>query len=157
MFYSTSCEYALRALTHLAMVTTGSPIQVKEIATEEGIPRHFLAKIMNQLTYRGIVKAFRGPGGGFILTKPATELFIHDIIDAIDGSESIRKRCVLGLDACSDLAPCPMHEMWRGCRDEFMGRVERLSLQQLADSLRAKRERNPHSGRPMPSASATKS
>ncbi len=139
MFYSTSCEYALRALSHLALYSDGAPVQVKDIAEAEGIPRHFLAKIMNQLTYRGVVRALRGPGGGFLLIRPPEEIRVSEVIDSIDGLDTIRRRCVLGLDVCRDDAPCPMHEQWKRFRDSFIQSVDGLTLGNLADTLRLKR------------------
>jgi Rrf2 family protein len=140
MFYSTSCEYALRSLTHLALYATDSPVQVRDIAEAEAIPRHFLAKIMNQLTYKGLVKAFRGPGGGFLLSRPPEEMRVSEVIDAIDGVETIRRRCVLGLDQCRDDAPCPMHETWKRFRDGYVANVDTLTLAKMAQTLRLKRE-----------------
>jgi Rrf2 family protein len=139
MFFTTVCEYALRALTHLAVYGDGKPIQVKDIADTEAIPRHFLAKILNQLTYKGLVKALRGPGGGFLLTRPADEILVRDIVESIDGYESIRRRCVLGLDECSDTSPCPMHESWKGFRETFLGGIGGLTLAQMGKVLERKR------------------
>ena len=140
MFFTTVCEYALRALTHLALHGNGRPVQVKDIAETEGIPRHFLAKILNQLTYKGLVRALRGPGGGFLLTKPADEIFVKDIVEAIDGYEQIRRRCVLGLDECRDDQPCPMHDSWKSFRERFLGGVGGLTLASMGESLDRKRK-----------------
>lgn len=139
MFFTTVCEYAIRALTHLAVYANGRPVQVKDIAEVEDIPRHFLAKILNQLTYKGLVRAYRGPGGGFILARPANEIFVRDIVEAIDGFESLRRRCVLGLDECRDDQPCPLHESWRGFRETFLGGVSGLTLEILGVTLQRKR------------------
>jgi len=143
MLYSTPCEYAIRALTYLALHSNGSPIQVKRISEAEDIPHHFLAKIMNRLISKGIVKAMRGPGGGFVLAKPADETLVRSVIDAIDGIDSIRRQCVLGLDACRDDAPCPMHERWKAFRESFLASVDQLTLENMADTLRTKRQRRP--------------
>ena len=140
MFFTTVCEYALRALTHLAAYGDGRPVQVKEIAEAEDIPRHFLAKILNQLTYKGLVKAMRGPGGGFTLIGSPDEIFVKDIVEAIDGMESIRRRCVLGLDDCRDDMPCPMHESWKGFRETFLGGVGGLTLSHMAENMARKRQ-----------------
>ncbi|HMB71783.1 MAG TPA: Rrf2 family transcriptional regulator [bacterium] len=140
MFFSTVCEYGVRALTHLAAYGQSGPVQVKEIAEAEEIPRHFLAKILNQLTYKGLVKATRGPGGGFQLLRPPEEIRIGDVIEAIDGFDAIRDRCVLGLDACSDSDPCPMHEFWTSVREPFLSRVGTLTLASLGDTILAKRQ-----------------
>jgi Rrf2 family protein len=139
LFFTTVCEYAIRALTHLAVYANGRPVQVKDIAEVEDIPRHFLAKILNQLTYKGLVRAYRGPGGGFILARPANEIFVRDIVEAIDGFESLRRRCVLGLDECRDDQPCPLHESWRGFRETFLGGVSGLTLEILGVTLQRKR------------------
>lgn len=140
MFFTTVCEYAIRALTHLAVYGGDGPVQVKDIAEAEGIPRHFLAKILNQLTYKGLVRALRGPGGGFLLTMPPEEILVNDVVEAIDGFEAIRRRCVLGLDQCSDEQPCPLHEAWGGFRETFLGRVGGLSLTEMGEVLTRKRK-----------------
>ena len=140
MIFSTVCEYGVRALTHLAAYGQSGPVQVKEIAESENIPRHFLAKILNQLTYKGLVKATRGPGGGFQLLKPAEEIVIGEIIEAVDGFESIRDRCVLGLDACSDADPCPMHDAWQNMREPFLHQVSTLTLAALGETIVHKRD-----------------
>jgi Rrf2 family protein len=140
MFFTTVCEYAIRALTHLAVHGNERPIQVKEIAEAERIPRHFLAKILNQLTYKGLVRALRGPGGGFLLTKPPEEVFVKDIVEVIDGFDSIRNRCVLGLDECQDSEPCPLHESWKQFRERFLDGVSELTLATMGANLEHKRE-----------------
>ncbi|HMB71059.1 MAG TPA: Rrf2 family transcriptional regulator [bacterium] len=139
MLFTTVCEYAIRALTHLAIYGEGKPIQVKSIADEEDIPRHFLAKILNQLTYKGLVKATRGPGGGFMLTRAPEEILVRDIVQSVDGFEAIQRRCVLGLDECNDAQPCPMHDAWAGFRERFLGSVSGLSLAEMGDTLKRKR------------------
>lgn len=139
MLFTTVCEYAIRALTHLALYGNEKPVQVKEIAEAEGIPRHFLAKILNQLTYKGLVRATRGPGGGFMLTRPPEEVFVKDVVESVDGFETIQRHCVLGLDDCSDSQPCPMHEPWSVFRERFLGSVGGLSLTALGQTLDRKR------------------
>jgi Rrf2 family protein len=139
MFFTTVCEYAIRALTHLAVYGNDRPIQVKEIAEAERIPRHFLAKILNQLTYKGLVRALRGPGGGFLLTMPPDELYVKDIVEAIDGFDAIRRRCVLGLDECQDEEPCPLHDSWKGFRETFLEGVSGLTLAMMGENLEHKR------------------
>lgn len=140
MFFSTVCEYGVRALTHLAAYGDNGPVQVRDIADAEKIPRHFLAKILNQLTYKGLVKATRGPGGGFRLVATPEKVLLTDIIEAIDGFDALRNRCVLGLDDCRDDEPCPMHGSWKTFRESFLSQIGDLTLAQMADTLLHKRE-----------------
>ena len=148
MLFSTVCEYALRALTHLAAHGSAGPIQVKDIAEAENIPRHFLAKILNQLTYKGYVKAVRRPGGGFSLVQGADAIQVADVIEAVDGLASIRRRCVLGLDHCRDDAPCPMHDAFKEYRETFLNRIGGVTLADMASTIVRKR----HAGDSAPKA-----
>lgn len=143
MFFTTVCEYALRALTHLAAYGQGRPVQVREIAETEQIPRHFLAKILNQLTYKGLVRAMRGPGGGFSLVQAPDAIVVKDVIEAIDGIESLRRRCVLGLSECRDDQPCPMHESWKISREAFLSGIGSLTLASMAETMARKRDVSP--------------
>ena len=65
MIYSRSVEYALRALTHLAMLPRGAQKMAREIAAEEDAPLFYLAKTLQQLARRGILHSVKGPSGGF--------------------------------------------------------------------------------------------
>ena len=85
----------------------------------------------------------RGPGGGFLLTRPADQIFVRDIVQAIDGFESVRRRCVLGLDECRDDQPCPLHDYWKGFRETFLGGVAGLTLEKLGETLERKRRAYP--------------
>src|ERR1035438_5440298 len=66
MIYSRSAEYAIRAFVHLAQVPEGKYAMVKNIAEQEEIPAHFLAKILQQLARKGLLRSSKGPTGGFL-------------------------------------------------------------------------------------------
>jgi len=68
MIYSRSAEYAIRAFVHLAQVPEGKYAMVKNIAEQEDIPAHFLAKILQQLARKGLLRSSKGPTGA----KPAS-------------------------------------------------------------------------------------
>ena len=61
MIYSRSAEYAIRAFVHLAQVPEGKYAMVKNIAEQEDIPAHFLAKILQQLARKGLLRSSKGP------------------------------------------------------------------------------------------------
>ena len=60
------------------------PCLVREIAEEESIPRHYLAKILQQLASHGLVRSTKGPGGGFALAREPQELMISEIVDILE-------------------------------------------------------------------------
>ena len=85
MIYSRSSEYAIRAFMHLAQAPDGKYVMVKQIAEQENIPAHFLAKILQQLARKGLLRSSKGPTGGFALRKPASEIALVHIVEALDG------------------------------------------------------------------------
>jgi len=138
LLFSSSCEYGIRALTHLAMHREDGPCLVREIAEEEAIPRHYLAKILQQLAGHGLVRSTKGPGGGFALARDPETLMVSEIVDILEPGRN-PERCVLGLDECSDEAPCPLHETWSSLRDNFFDHLSRTTLIEMAKVLQEKR------------------
>ena len=70
MIYSRSADYAIRSFVHLARVPPGQFTMARHIADQEQIPAHFLAKILQELTRKGLLRSNKGPSGGFALRTP---------------------------------------------------------------------------------------
>jgi Rrf2 family iron-sulfur cluster assembly transcriptional regulator len=138
MIYSRSAEYAIRAFVHLAQVPDGKYAMVKHIAAEEDIPTHFLAKILQQLARKGLLRSSKGPTGGFALRVPADEIRILDIVDALDGLAEYQQ-CAAGLSECSDEMPCPLHDSWKALRSRIMDYLGHNTIEDLAKALEQKR------------------
>ncbi|MGH9814247.1 MAG: RrF2 family transcriptional regulator, partial [Candidatus Acidiferrales bacterium] len=68
------------------------------------------------------------------LARPARETALREVVAAIDGLDGLQ-RCVLGLNQCSDDAPCPLHEMWKGVRGRMTAYLDRVSLADLARAV----------------------
>ena len=85
MLYSRSAEYAIRALVHLACLPDGKYAMTRNIAEEEKIPVHFLAKILQELTRKGILRSNKGPSGGFTLRTPPQQIRLLEVVEALDG------------------------------------------------------------------------
>ena len=138
MIYSRSAEYAIRAFVNLAQVPSGKYAMVKNIAQQEGIPTHFLAKILQQLARKGLLRSSKGPTGGFSLRTPAKEVSLIQLVEALDGLTDYQK-CVSGLAECTDDAPCGMHDSWKALRSRIMDYLEQTTIADLAAALEQKR------------------
>ncbi len=138
MIYSSSCEYAIRALTYLAQKPEGKAVPIKEVAEREDLPPHFLAKIMQTLAKSGVLDSFKGPTGGFALARPAGEITLYDIVEALDDLSNY-DHCAVGLAECSDDAPCPLHNMWTGVRTAVLDYFRRTTLTDLATAVLEKK------------------
>lgn len=103
---SQTTEYALRAMVTLA-ASPGRAQTAQQIARASKIPADYLAKILGSLGRAGLVTAQRGRGGGFKTMRPAEEITVLDIVDAVDPLKRI-KVCPLGLPAHARRL-CPLH------------------------------------------------
>ena len=84
MRLSARVDYALRATAELA-VGGDRPVTAVQLAEAQQIPPKFLENILSQLRRSGLIRSQRGPEGGYWLARPATEIFLADVIRAIDG------------------------------------------------------------------------
>jgi Rrf2 family protein len=139
MIYSRSAEYAIRAFVHLAQVPEGRFAMVKNIAEEEDIPAHFLAKILQQLARKGLLRSSKGPTGGFSLRVDPAEISLMDIVDALDGMAPYQQ-CASGLAECSDEMPCSMHDSWVALRSRIMDYLGKNTIADLVKALEQKRK-----------------
>ncbi|HEY4233550.1 MAG TPA: Rrf2 family transcriptional regulator [Lacipirellulaceae bacterium] len=86
MNLSAKTEYACLAMLQLAAdYDSGEPIQIRQIADQNGIPSRFLVQILLQLKGAGLVASTRGAAGGYRLARPPHEISLADVIDVIDG------------------------------------------------------------------------
>jgi len=138
MIYSRSSEYPILAFVHLAQVPDGKYAMVKQIAAEEEIPSHFLAKILQQLARKGLLRSSKGPTGGFSLRVSAYDIRLVDIVEALDGLGEYEK-CASGLAECSDDMPCALHDSWKVLRSRIMDYLGRNTIADLAKTLEQKR------------------
>jgi len=131
MLFSRSAEYAIRAMTFLAMLPPGRLAGAKEISEAEKIPMAFLWKILQNLARRRLIRSFKGMGGGYELAIPADNLTLHKIVEATDSASKINE-CVLGLPRCSDENACPLHGTWKQLRMDMMDMIQKNTLADLA-------------------------
>lgn len=83
-----AAAYAVLATTHLAEHQSGRPTQGRDIADACGVPSGHLLKILQQLVRAQILNSERGPAGGFVLRRPAEDISVLEIVEAIDGPVS---------------------------------------------------------------------
>lgn len=138
MLYSKTCEHAIRALAYLASRPAGNLCLVDEIAEAEDMPRPFTSKILRDLVRAGLLTSSRGPGGGYALAREPGDVSLLEIQQIIDGVGNL-DRCAVGLAACNDQAPCPLHDEFMPLRNSIRVYLEETTLAQMAGALKRKR------------------
>ncbi len=131
MLLSSACVYGLRASLYLASTSGESYVSITKISEELEISRHFLTKVLQQLTEAELMESLKGPKGGVRLRRHAAEIYLIEIVAAIDGMD-ILTECALGLPGCGVAKPCPLHEQWADTRDEIRKMLDETSIEDLA-------------------------
>ncbi len=139
MLYSNACAYAIRALTRLAMLRPNGYALLDELCDESNLPRHFVAKIFQDLVRKGLLVSAKGRGGGFALARRPHEITLYDIVAEVDGVNWM-KNCVVGMARCDDTQPCPQHDQWKPIRENLRHYFQQTTLEQMAETLKKKLE-----------------
>ena len=108
---------------------------IKELTERLSIPYHFVAKILQNLTYKGLLNSMKGPTGGFALAMPARDITLFHIVEAIDGTDFTRT-CVLGFPECPGKHPCAVHNSWAGLRDGVYSMLVSKNIAELAREMK---------------------
>ncbi len=134
MLYSHSAELAIRAALYLALQPPGRLSTVHTIAAGTGLPKSYLAKIVRKLADTGMVRSFRGPGGGIELGHAPEEISLWSLVSAVDGGGDMWG-CVLGAKTCTPGKSCPLHEQWRPIRERMKKLLEKTTLATMVKTL----------------------
>lgn len=133
---STTSEYALRALAHLAAQPPGAALLGRDLATLADVPANYLSKILITLRNAEIVATSRGLSGGYRLHRPAQEIFLIDVVELFDGVSRTSPACFLRHQKpCSSASPCHAHELWRDLQARYLGFLISTPLSALAVSV----------------------
>ena len=124
-------EYAVRGIVYLASRPADQVCLLSDIAAAVDVPPTFLAKIFQQFSKIGLVKSYRGTGGGFILGRPADRITLLEVVEAVEGP-IIPNRCVIDGDDCERSAICNVHPVWVSVQLQIRDILAGVTLKELA-------------------------
>jgi len=136
MKVSKRTEYGLRAMVALALTAgTSHPVPLPEIAMSEGIPEQFLDQIISKLRREGYVQSVRGVNGGYLLSRPASDIRIGSLVRSLEGSLSLIA-CVtdgdmdadMGAEICERFEGCHTRSVWVRVMDAVTKALDSISL-----------------------------
>jgi Rrf2 family iron-sulfur cluster assembly transcriptional regulator len=131
MKLSREAQYGLDALAYLAKRPHGTIVQVRHVAEACGLPPLFLAKTFNKLTRYGVLRSYRGRQRGYSLARPAQEITVAEVLEAIEGPD-LFTRCLFSISGCSEAHPCLLHSVWKEVRPRVAEMMRQMSLQDVA-------------------------
>jgi Rrf2 family iron-sulfur cluster assembly transcriptional regulator len=122
-------DYGIFGVIYLAKQPKGKIVSLSEVSKAESIPEKFLAKIFQHLSRSGLIRSHRGARGGFSLARPANEITVKELLEAIQGPICFSK-CLSRLDECEKQEVCKLREVMKKAQDST---VKILNQKTLAD------------------------
>ncbi len=131
--FSKTCEYAIRALLYIAQQSdAGHKVGFRQIAQAIDAPEPFLAKILQDLTRKGLLQSAKGPNGGFFVAT--MDISLAAVVRAIDG-DKLFSGCGLGLPNCSETNPCPIHQQFKSVRAQIQKMLQSSTIGDFNDLI----------------------
>lgn len=131
MRLTTKGRYAVTAMLDLAIHQGAGPIALADIAHRQGISLSYLEQLFSRLRKRALVSSVRGPGGGYNLARATSEIFVAEVITAVD--ENVDTTRCGGAHNCQENGPCLTHDLWQDLSDRIYDYLNRISLQDLVE------------------------
>ena len=132
MRVSTVGRYALRAMVDLALQQEGEPVLRRDIVARQGISSDYLARLLGKLKQAGLIDSVMGPGGGYMLGRPAARITAGDILRAVD--EVLEPVFCVDSDPellCPRTESCATHLLWGRLGRAIVEFLDSVTLSEL--------------------------
>lgn len=129
MRLTTKGRYAVTAMLDLALNAEHGPISLADISRRQAISLSYLEQLFAKLRRSDLVTSVRGPGGGYRLSRAGEQIFVAEIIDAVN--ENIDATDCAGKADCKDGDTCLTHFLWCDLSEQIHRFLSGISLAQL--------------------------
>jgi Rrf2 family protein len=138
MMFSTKAEYGIRVLVELARRGGEEPVPLAEIAETDGLPLAYLEHLVARLRKAELVSSRRGARGGYMLARPAGEITMAEVVEALEGSIAPIECISAGSDGTITCAresdpdhACPTKLLWTRVRFSIVRTLQDTTLADL--------------------------
>ncbi|WP_237067371.1 Fe-S cluster assembly transcriptional regulator IscR [Microbulbifer guangxiensis] len=129
MRLTTKGRYAVTAMLDLALHAGQGPISLADISKRQGISLSYLEQLFSRLRQSGLVSSVRGPGGGYRLAREGDEIYVAQIVDAVN--ESVDATSCGGNSDCAGGEQCLTHYLWCDLSAQIHSFLSGISLADL--------------------------
>lgn len=127
MQFTRKGDYALRAMSYMAENKSQRPQTIDQIAENSRVPRHFLAKILKDLTQARLLVAAKGAKGGYVLSRRPSQISLLQVMEAAVGPMALNI-CLEGDDRCPETPTCAYFPIWQKASRAFRGVFDHTML-----------------------------
>jgi Rrf2 family iron-sulfur cluster assembly transcriptional regulator len=137
MKLTTKGRYAVTAMLDLALHGSQGPVSLADISARQEISLSYLEQLFSRLRRQHLVVSVRGPGGGYRLSRPADDVFVAEVVDAV--SESLDTTRCGNKGDCQNGEKCLTHHLWSDLSDQFLSEISlgdlmrKREIRQVAD------------------------
>ena len=133
MKMSTKGRYAVMAMIDIGQHGAARPVSLNEIAERQDISQEYLEQLFGRLRRAGLVDSTRGPGGGYQLARPASDIALSDVIQAADEPLRVTRCEGDGVDGCVKGEQCCAHDLWSSLGRQMMYFLESITLEDVVE------------------------
>lgn len=126
--------FAIEAVVDIAYHTADTPVQSKDIATRQNIPRRYLEQVLQQLVREGVLRGVRGPRGGYRLARERRRVTLGQITRIVAAMEDISDP--VESSTSSQLSREVLSPIWQELQDEAIAKLEEISIEDLCRRAR---------------------
>lgn len=122
-------RYAVTAMLDLAVHRNEGPTSLADISRRQGISLSYLEQLFAKLRRHNLVSSVRGPGGGYLLQRDPSEIFVAEIVDSVD--ENVDATKCAGRADCQQGEMCLSHQLWTDLSNEihhFLAGIDLASI-----------------------------
>jgi Rrf2 family iron-sulfur cluster assembly transcriptional regulator len=125
-------RYAVTAMLDVALHSKKGPVALADISERQGISLSYLEQLFSRLRKNGLVSSVRGPGGGYLLGKNASDIAVGSVINAVD--ESLDATRCHGKEGCQRGERCLTHALWRDLSERISGFLNNITLAEIINN-----------------------
>jgi Rrf2 family protein len=123
-------SYALHAVAYMAGQKKDQPTASHIIARKRGIPERFLLKVLKPLVSAQVLHSVKGPNGGYRLARPAAEISMLDVLEAVDGP--IRGQAPTGTDDPRNPVNRKLEQICQDSADQVRKQLSKIKVSELS-------------------------
>ncbi len=136
MRITTQGDYAVRCLMAIGRFGRKGPVSIRHIVDEEALPQDYIEQLLLKLRRGRLIKSVRGVNGGYLLSRPAREISMRNVLEAVEGqafevicarNKKARKSC------CRNDERCVLRAVWKGLKGRIEDYLDGISVQDLID------------------------
>ncbi len=133
-------DYALRLMVNLAKNSSRVAVSSRRLAEEEDVSYQLTSKLLQKLSFGGLVRSKMGPKGGFFIDKNPSKITLGSVVKVIQGPISLN-RCLFETGICFRQPNCPIRKKLAELQEDIERFLKNVTLEQILKAQKLEKEK----------------